>query len=443
MTQATTPPQSTPDRFSLALLCLVVAAMPTQYGQTVKHLTSSGGTAFERTISVGDAMLGLAFALWGLRVLLRWRWRECRWPSVACVGLVVVAALSAMHSELIAGEIAHAGSALKAVRSSLMIRTSLKEWVQFVIYALLAYTLFVNLLKETRFFRGSLYILFGVATVAVGLGLKDYFVVADPKLVRAGMGESAYLFNSQNIYSGFLAMVFPLMLAVVVSTRNMAVRVWLGACVVLGAVTMLGAGGLLATFLVLPTCAFRHDRKTGWLVAAAMAGLLVLLIAPRTRSYRDGIRPLFTVRDDEGDVSKQYVEWQAGLGMLEDHPLFGVGTGLYQLNIGAYYGALPNKEKMPWDSNSLYLVVASTMGLVGLAALLCFIVQPLLVANGLIGSLVGDDRNLVIGLWGSMLAFAITSGLNCLWVRGTAPVLVYLIAMIAVLNQAEAAERSR
>jgi len=424
-----------PNRFLLALLGLVVVAMPTQYGQTVRRLTSSGGTAFERTISVGDATLALAFVLWAVWALTGGRWRRIRWPALSCVALVAVAALSGLHSQLLADEIVSAGSLLRAVAHSLMLRTSVKEWIQLVIYVLFAYTLFANLLRETRFVRGSLYLLCGVATVAIVLGWKDYLLAPEARLVRAGVGQNAYLFGSQNIYSGFLAMLFPVMVALLLTTRCWGVRLWLGACLVAGSVTLLGAGGLLAVFLFLPLWSFRFGRNVGWSAVAAAALLLTGLVAGHTRTYRQGIRSLLTLHDPDHDVKKQYVEWQAGLDMLEDNFLLGAGTGLYQTNIGAYYGALPNKEKMPWDSNNLYLVLGSTMGIVGLAAFLFLLLEPLLLARRRLASVPPETRTLLLGLSGAVLAFALVSVFNSLWARGTAPVLIYLITMIVALSE--------
>jgi hypothetical protein len=72
-------------------------------------------------------------------------------------------------------------------------------------------------------------------------------------------------------------------------------------------------------------------------------------------------------------VKKQYVEWYAALGWsLPQVKAFatGVGPGNYQGNIGTYYVSLPNEEKMPPDSNNLYLVQSVALGFLGLGTLL-------------------------------------------------------------------------
>jgi O-antigen ligase len=91
--------------------------------------------------------------------------------------------------------------------------------------------------------------------------------------------------------------------------------------------------------------------------------------------------------------------WAAALRMVADAPAIGVGPGLFRLTYGEYLGWAR------WDvrthANDLYLEVASTTGLVGLASLLALLVASLARP---VAALRRDGRTLAATAWYAVVA---------------------------------------
>jgi len=414
-----------------ALLLLLVLFLPTQAALAIRRGPNATYIAW------GDIVTAMAFGAWALLILLTRtrdgarRWRTVKWPPAPIWMLMFAAAVSVLNSPSIHQAFKEAEGGLKSLLGDDRVRNAIVEMAQLVLYFLVAYTLFRNLVENRARLRLAVNFLVPLSTGVLLMGVVQYFTVPDPVKVSA-------TFGSQNIYSGFWAMLAPMMLAVGLLTDSMATKVWAYAMVFVAAFTMLSGGALLALVVVLPLVASFVRRRAGATVLGILiAGLLISSLAG-TRTYRAGIRPFVQLRDDEGDLKKQYIEWQADVNMLAERFLTGVGVGNYQLNVGSYYLHLPNKEKMPLDSNNLFLVIASSMGMTGLLAfmyLLCYHGRQARRAFQQVGDT--DLRALALGCWGGLLGFAITSIHHSLLVRGTGMVFIFLLAIIGTLSNDE------
>jgi len=140
-------------------------------------------------------------------------------------------------------------------------------------------------------------------------------------------------------------------------------------------------------------------------------------------------------------VKKQYIEWYAALGWSTPRQralATGVGPGNYQLNIGPYYGGLPNEEKMPLDSNNLYLVQGVSLGILGLGALLWVL------------SYFGGQARLALrrfphdwlgaAVLASLAAFLAVNLFHALIVRGVGLVLAFILSLAIIAARRDAHE---
>lgn len=140
-------------------------------------------------------------------------------------------------------------------------------------------------------------------------------------------------------------------------------------------------------------------------------------------------------------VRKQYIEWYAAMGWsLPRQKAFatGVGPGNYQLNIGPLYSSLPNEEKMPPDSNNLFLVQAVSLGFLGLGALLWIFGH-----FGRQAWLAMRRDWLGAGVLGSLCAFLLVNLFHALIVRGTGIVLAFVLSLAIIALQQSAQDQTQ
>jgi hypothetical protein len=115
------------------------------------------------------------------------------------------------------------------------------------------------------------------------------------------------------------------------------------------------------------------------------------------------------VRYDEADEKKQiknrYVEMQAALNMISANTLLGVGLGNYQNNIGVSFNDLPKINTAEPNQNNTYLIIASTMGIFGLAVLIWILSQSFNLALRKYTEKEGVENScLFLGIAGAMVA---------------------------------------
>lgn len=454
------------DRFDLALLVVVLLVLPTQYALTVKKIH----------IGLGDAMVAAVFGLWFLKTLVTGRLRQCLLPPVPIWLFLGAAALSILNSTSVYQGVVEAGSLIKAPVASEAVRSALAEFVQTVGYFVFSLVLLVNLLRPPLHRKTAVQLVLAVSGVVALYGLaeslfgvhalglkalagsfsKDDLLrmakVSDPLAVSA-------TFGSKNVYGGYLALVAPFALSAALLPRSRKVR-WVAVLGLLaGALSILSGGALLGFAVGLLVTAFRHSRRAGSICALALVAFVALVSGGRLRPYRDGIAPFLTVRyaNDEvppawdipppgtppryrkGDVKKEYMEWQADLNMLKENFLTGVGFGEYQTKIDGYYLYLPIGAKMPPDSNNLFLVLAGTTGILGLTAFL-FLLQNFGARAAHLG-LAGHSALSGAAL-GSLWAFGVTSVFHSLLVRGTALMLIFVLALVHAATEGGRATES-
>ena len=106
-------------------------------------------------------------------------------------------------------------------------------------------------------------------------------------------------------------------------------------------------------------------------------------------------------KDIEGTkhIKNRYLEMQAAINLISEHPLLGVGAGNFQKDIGSYYKELPKVNTAEPGQNNGYLVIGTTLGIIGLVSFIwLFLSMPL----GIIRS--NLQETFQIALLGSVIA---------------------------------------
>ncbi len=410
---ATTRRDSEGDLLWPAVLLLILVA-PTQYS----HALDPKDGPF---ILYADLLAALLAGIWLISVLARRRWGQIVMPPLAIWALLGVAVLSA------------AGAT--------SLKSAVVEIAQMGLYFVVVFAMFADQVRGQHRMMLAVKALMFSTTVIVLLAVWQYFSTDDPALVRG-------TFGNRNVYSGFLVMVLPLFYGMSVWIDDFNQRVWLLGLVVIGAATMLAGPQFWGLVIVLAAMSALRGSRTLelYMLGAAVFFAVMIPALPKTRTavFGELADPIergeaFKVITMPGEVApplvkKRWLEWQPALTMLGENLLLGVGVGNYQLNVGesSYYGSLPNAKKSEPDTNSLYLVIASSMGLMGLVALIAFM-GYFVGASRKLWRTAGDHwaLGLVAGMAGSAWAIAIANIFGSLFVRGNSLIWALLFAMIA------------
>jgi O-antigen ligase len=377
------------------LLAIVILA-PSQFGVEVMKKVH---------LSPVDPLIGITFLLWLFGVVRTGTWRTLQAPMIMPILFVALGALSLI--------------------SSTNLLRSASEIIQFAEYFIAAYLLFVTTLTDRSTFRTVLHVFLAVAFVVIVLGFAQYWW---PGIENFKVSAT---FNNSHVFGGFLSLMLPLFFGLMLYADGWKKRVAFLAVILAGVVATLSGGTFLALALAFGVIAMCR----GWKVFASVAVLfflLVFLAMPHLpRHNLDVLKNSVSLFNEDGDMSRRYIEWQAAVEMTQEHPLLGVGSGCYQDKIGTFYGVLPvvGGSAAQADSQNLYLVLAGSIGLPGLAAFLGLLVfGAVQAAKKMIGEEESSRKGLYLGLAGSLLAFSVNSIWSPLLVRGIGIPLVIVLA---------------
>jgi putative inorganic carbon (HCO3(-)) transporter len=187
-------------------------------------------------------------------------------------------------------------------------------------------------------------------------------------------------------------------------------------------------------------------RRWAWLLAVAAVLLVVMLIAlagdsllPTAIADRfSDFLPYAQVIDVRGvqltdenfAVVERLAHWEAAWGMLEDHPLLGVGVGNYVPTYPSY--ALPGWKDPLGHAHNYYLHVAAETGIAGLAAYALLVAACFWQGWLATRSLTGPAQGVALGVLGVLGAFAVHSLFDNLYVHGMNMHVAMLLGLLAV-----------
>jgi hypothetical protein len=409
-----------------------------------------------------------------LRVIQLKAWKKLWWPPLACYALLFAMVLSAVHS----GRVVHsiplnienrkqadkeiaeaqkdqsvAGKAnlkkLKADKPSLIpkeVKESLAEIVQWSAYFLIAPWIFVNLLHDRRDGYVSRRQL---AIAAFLFAVMGSGIVALSQAQKFTIGAPFGLFGSPNIYGAFLALAIPFLVENESEDFRAQGRYWIVAAVMIfiALATVVSPWAFIATGIGMVVAVLARTGgiklKAYRLALVAALGLVTIGFWNVPGSLRSSRSEAVRIGSAQQDVKKQFIEWQAAFGWSTPRERVfatGVGPGNYQLNIGPYYNSLPNEEKMPPDSNNLYLVQAVSIGVLGLGALLWVVFHFWATAWKAAKKFPTDW--LGAGVCAALSSWLFVNLFHALVVRGVGLVLAFLFALAVIALEGERNEEA-
>lgn len=390
-------------------------------------------------VALSDVALLGCFAWFVVRTTTMKAWNRLWWPPLPCWALLAAMLISYFHAPRIieiVGEAmgkAHGPGAFVKALLKQESKEAIAETVQFAFYFVGAPLLFVNLIhdRRARVLMDRRPFALHVFSAAVLLNV----VVAAIQMWASGASAPRGLFGSANIYGEFLALSLPILAALAIhgwrDTRPATIMA--GVALLLAVLTIVSPWALGA-LLVGVAVAGLSQRLAGRTILVLGALLAVSLLTWRAAGQNPKRADFLRVASPTQKVKKQYIEWYAAQGWsrpgLREFAT-GVGPGNYQLNIGELYSSLPNEEKMPPDSNNLFLVQGVALGALGLGALLW-------VFGHFAGMSARASRFdwLGAGALGALCAWALVNAFHAGIVRGAGIVLAFAFSLAAIANSA-------
>jgi O-antigen ligase len=430
----------------LIALSLAVAAIPLSSEWSV----AIGGL----NLTLMEPAVGLAALAWLYHGA---RHRSLRvWPSALLVAQLLVLAV-------------FIASSLGAEAPGSSLKDSLK-WVELV-------TIFVLTVSQARTpgaARWLLLALVGAAALEAAYGLVQFVTRRGPDFFAIGPFMRAYgHFSQPNPFAGYLGTALPLAVALALwaprglPSRTLPAasgpRAWLGdvsrwappaaALLAAGVLASLSRGAwlgiALAGAVVLAVASPRSRRllvalAVGLLLLAVLGsgGLLPGPIAERLGVVAEYFGP-FDVRrveptPENWSVVERMAHWQAAWHMFLDHPWLGIGPGNYAAVYDRYF--LPGWLDPLGHAHNYYLNLAAETGVLGLGS---FILTLVLAFRAAIRGLRARDpfwRTVALGVLGSLVAIAMHSAFDNLFVHGVSVQVGALIGLAALAGSHAEAE---
>ncbi len=410
--------------------------------------------------SLADLLIGITLFLWIIKVTHERNVREIKLPPKPVFWFL--------------------GAGILSFVNAFSISDWLKEVVQLTEYLFLYYILLLNNLKniKVQLLKNLLFI---TTSLVLVLGFIQYAILdGSPYLVRG-------LFENRNVLGVFLCIVVPLAYAEILTTVSVIKKAWMFAILILTIFVTLSGTAIISMAIGIFAVSYLNGKKvfirTSLLIVllgvtypfimpaknkTAVGGslsffeqgslsenyyrrLTILGNLEKTTLFKKNIGENYLLvtndlfmsaklppirkgnayKDEEGKmhIKNLYLEMQASLNLISEHTLLGVGLGNFQNVISTFYKGFKKINTAEPAQHNGYLVVASTTGVLGLAAFMWifgfFIKSSLNVIRK-------KNEYILTGIIGSLIAIAIQNNFSDVLI---APMIVPLIILFFITHK--------
>lgn len=262
-----------------------------------------------------------------------------------------------------------------SMMNSVDLSASLSGLRKLVKYALLYFAI-VETLKTPRALTWMLMAWLGGLCVAAGDGLwqmafgRDLLFGRPPMLGLGGVQRLTGTFHHPNDLAIFLTAGLPIAISGAILLKKHSLRlVAAGAASLLLAAVLLGysRSGLMAMVASLVFLALLLRRWRIVMIAGLLIAVQFAMISPEVRQWGKD-QPSWLHRMTEPD---RLMVWHAAIGMIQDHPLIGVGANTFIKRYTVYQAPEDpyTRHNAPY-AHSMYLQLAAELGLIGLGIFL-------------------------------------------------------------------------
>lgn len=329
----------------------------------------------ELSVTPTEIIVGLMVVGWAMRALSRTRIVIPLTPLlVPLIGMLAVVALSINH----------------ATSPALTLKETLK-WAELI----LVYLFVVAEMGTLRHATALLAMLFLGAIIEALVGAVQFLFNLGPDFYSIGRFMRAYgSFEQPNPYAGYLGMLIPLAVGVLLARPGVRLRNYTLVALTLAVVAVglsLSRGAWVGISLAVATMMLfwsHHTRillAAGTLAATPLGALAYLNLLPpevtaRLATAMDYFRFVDLTQEvvtpQNFAVLERVAHWQAAINMIGAHPLLGVGAGNYPAVYDWY--SVRGWDEALGHAHNFYLNITAETGGVGLLVYLSVFVVALL-----------------------------------------------------------------
>ncbi len=298
-------------------------------------------------IAKGVAVISFLFLFSGLRAKgASWRWSDP--TTLWLIAFVAVGGLS--------------------IATSLWRIYSLNAFLD-VLKLILVYLLVIHLIDRLDRARQLFWVMLWAGMVPAAGTLAHYLLKID--LVEGYRGAWRGVYSDPNDLAYNLIVLVPVGLTLLEAERSFVKK-----CFAFGILTVFmlaiyvtfsrgGLVGLMAVFF------FQILRSRNRMLHFSLATILLMIfLAVAPARYWERAETILKFRQDESAMGRVYA-WQAGLSMVQDRPLLGVGLGCFVMGWPIY---APPEAGTKWRAaHNTFVAVMGETGLLGLVAFGAFI----------------------------------------------------------------------
>lgn len=205
-----------------------------------------------------------------------------------------------------------------------------------------------------------------------------FLIVMNPEFVldpanRHYINGASFL-GDPNDFGLSLCILVPMSIDLALSAKSLTKRILWWSVLLLLAISIVASQSRGATVGIIGVLAYLWlltPRKVLTLIGVSALAAIMLYYA--SDAFFERMGTILTYRE-EGSAMGRITAWGAGIRMMLDHPLLGVGVGHFAVSFGTEYMPRDIIGPHPWlTAHSIYFLVLGELGIPGIVTLLVLI----------------------------------------------------------------------
>lgn len=273
-------------------------------------------------------------------------------------------------------------------------RWGLKNILFLITNALLVFYSVVYFLREEKFFKKVIYLIFLLMFFICVYGILQYLGIEIiwPHTLNPFGGRCISTFGNPNFLSSFIVLILPLIFGFFIWVNSNFIKFLFLSLFLIGFIALLFTFcrsswfGFLVSLICMLGLWIIIDKKIilknkNWLIASSIFIVLIILFSPRSAVVEDGTNVVeracaaFNAEKSNQAIYQRLLIWETALSILKKYPYLGCGWGCFELFYPFYQGRflrLDYFRPFRTHANNVHNEVLEVLTQVGIIGLIVF-----------------------------------------------------------------------